>query len=64
LPFIKCDVYLLNSYYKIVENDEHVFALKGDIKVTWTRFKITHPEVYKRDKSLFPMGKNQSAYDV
>ena len=64
LPLIKSDTYLINSYIKIGENDEHVFALRGDIKVIWSRYQQPHPETYKYNKAFYPKETSGSFYDI
>jgi hypothetical protein len=50
LPLITCDVYLLNSYIKLIESQESIYAVKGDIKVIWKRYQQPHPETYRLNK--------------
>lgn len=64
IPLIICEVYLLSSYIKLIENVDHIFALKGDIKVIWTRYQQPHPENYKIDKQFYPKDKDGSSYDI
>jgi hypothetical protein len=64
IPLIVCEVYLLNSYIKLLESTDYVYALKGDIKVIWSRYQQPHPENYKLDKTLYPRDKDGSAYDI
>lgn len=47
IPLIICEVCLFNSYIKLAESTEFVYALKGDIKFIWSRYQQPHPENYR-----------------
>lgn len=64
LPLLRCNAYLLNSYYRLVANQEHVYALKGDLKVVWTRPQLPHPQTYAANGGVFPEGRVGSSYDI
>lgn len=64
IPLIICEVCLFNSYIKLAESADFVYALKGDIKVIWSRYQQPHPENYRENKALYPKDKDGSAYDI